>query len=151
MYALCVSGAVNTQEFVWKFLSAIYIYSFSHSFKPFAVAQNRFNEISPETASPAKLLSLFLSRVDIDCDVRGRYTHSAKTFLLFLLWCFTSTETIRLIRDGKPRTPTSTFTQLLNSEDPSVTYSLFLRPRHSSLSLRGPWGVSTPTPFPEQA
>ena len=29
--------------------------------------------------------------------------------------CFTSTETIRLIRDGEPRTDTSTFTQLLNS------------------------------------
>ena len=29
--------------------------------------------------------------------------------------CFTSTETVRLIRDGEPRTPTSTLTQLLNS------------------------------------
>ena len=29
--------------------------------------------------------------------------------------CFTSTETIRLIRDGEPRTPTSTFTQLRKS------------------------------------
>ena len=31
--------------------------------------------------------------------------------------CFTSTETIRFIRDGDPRTVTSTFTQLLSSED----------------------------------
>ena len=30
--------------------------------------------------------------------------------------CFTSTETIRIIRDGEPRTTTSTFTQLLRSE-----------------------------------
>ena len=30
--------------------------------------------------------------------------------------CFTSTETIRLIRDGDPRTATSTFTQLLSSK-----------------------------------
>ena len=30
--------------------------------------------------------------------------------------CFTSTETIRLIRDGEPRTATSTFTQLLSSK-----------------------------------
>ena len=30
--------------------------------------------------------------------------------------CFTSTETIRTIRDGEPRTATSTFTQLLSSE-----------------------------------
>ena len=29
--------------------------------------------------------------------------------------CLTSTETIRLIRDGEPRTDTSTFTRLLNS------------------------------------
>ena len=30
--------------------------------------------------------------------------------------CFTSTETTRIIRDGEPRTATSTFTQLLSSE-----------------------------------
>ena len=30
--------------------------------------------------------------------------------------CFTSTETIRLIKDGEPRTATSTFTQLLSSD-----------------------------------
>ena len=30
--------------------------------------------------------------------------------------CFTFTETVRLIRDGEPRTATSTFTQLLGSE-----------------------------------
>ena len=30
--------------------------------------------------------------------------------------CLTSTETIRTIRDGDPRTATSTFTQLLSSE-----------------------------------
>ena len=36
MYALCVSGAVNTQGFVWKFfMRYIYInfHSFIHSFK----------------------------------------------------------------------------------------------------------------------
>ena len=30
MYALCVSGAVNTLGFVWKFFYALYIYF--HSF-----------------------------------------------------------------------------------------------------------------------
>ena len=30
MYALCVSGAVNTQGFVWKFLCAIQKFSFIH-------------------------------------------------------------------------------------------------------------------------
>ena len=33
MYALCVSGAVNTQGFVWKvFMRYIYKFSFIHSF-----------------------------------------------------------------------------------------------------------------------
>ena len=32
MYALCVSGAVNTQSFVWKFfMRYIYKFSFIHS------------------------------------------------------------------------------------------------------------------------
>ena len=39
MYALCVSGAVNTQGFVWKFFYALYInfHSFinKRSFEPF--------------------------------------------------------------------------------------------------------------------
>ena len=34
--------------------------------------------------------------------------------------CFTSTETVRTIRDGEPSTATSTFTQLLSSESSSV-------------------------------
>ena len=34
--------------------------------------------------------------------------------------CFTSTETIRTIRDGEPRTATSTFTQLLLSDPEKV-------------------------------
>ena len=34
---------------------------------------------------------------------------------LFLKCCFTSTETVRTIRDGEPRTPASTFTQLLSA------------------------------------
>ena len=29
--------------------------------------------------------------------------------------CFTSTETVRTIRDGEPRTATSTFTQIMSS------------------------------------
>ena len=32
MYALCVSSAVNTQGFVWKFLCVIYLFIFIHSF-----------------------------------------------------------------------------------------------------------------------
>ena len=37
-------------------------------------------------------------------------------YFLFLLCCFTPTETIKNIRDGEPRTATSTFTLLLNYE-----------------------------------
>ena len=33
----CVSGAVNTQGFVWKFVCAIYTFSFIHSFVLFAL------------------------------------------------------------------------------------------------------------------
>ena len=40
--------------------------------------------------------------------------------------CFTSPETIRTIRDGEPRTATSTFTQLLSSE--LVQFNVALRP-----------------------
>ena len=36
------------------------------------------------------------------------------TFLIHC--CFTSTETMRFTRDGEPRTATSTFRQLLNSQ-----------------------------------
>ena len=31
MYAPCVSGSVNTQGFVWRFLCAIYKFSFIYS------------------------------------------------------------------------------------------------------------------------
>ena len=34
--------------------------------------------------------------------------------------CFTSTETIRTIREGEPRTATSTFTQFMSSSDIEV-------------------------------
>ena len=36
-------------------------------------------------------------------------------FFFFFKGCFTFTETIRLIRDGEPKTATSTVTQLLSS------------------------------------
>ena len=43
--------------------------------------------------------------------------------------CFTSTETIRTIRDGEPRTATSTFTQLLSSEYLSSKLNVASRPQ----------------------
>ena len=39
---------------------------------------------------------------------------------------FTSTESIRLIRDGEPRTAISTFTQLLNSESSVPAFCISL-------------------------
>ena len=36
----------------------------------------------------------------------------------FVQCCFTSTEDVRTVRDGEPRTSTSTLTQLLNSDTP---------------------------------
>ena len=44
--------------------------------------------------------------------------------LLHQSW-FTSTETIRTIRDGEPRTATSTFTQLLTSEGGFFFFFMF--------------------------
>ena len=41
--------------------------------------------------------------------------------------CFTSTETIRTIRDGEPRTATSTFTQLLSSEGQCCVHASLYR------------------------
>ena len=41
--------------------------------------------------------------------------------------CFTSTETVRTIRDGEPRTATSTFTQLLRPD--LFAFSVALRPQ----------------------
>ena len=38
-------------------------------------------------------------------------------FFFFFKYCFTSTETKRTVRDGEPRTATSTLTQLLSSDD----------------------------------
>ena len=43
-------------------------------------------------------------------------THNTVWVNSFVQCCFTSTETVPTIRDGEPRTPTSTFTQLLSSE-----------------------------------
>ena len=40
--------------------------------------------------------------------------------------CFMSTETVSAIRDGKPRTATSTFTQLLSSGGMSSSVLLYL-------------------------
>jgi len=48
-------------------------------------------------------------------DVRIDNKLEFKQEFKFNVQCFTSTETIRAIRDGEPRTATSTFTQLLNS------------------------------------
>ena len=44
--------------------------------------------------------------------------HSQQTVRSFVQCCFTYTETIRTVRDGEPRTSTSTFTQLLSSDSP---------------------------------
>ena len=57
---------------------------------------------------------------------------------------FTSTETIRTVRDGEPRTATSIFTQLLNSAATSSSMLLNLRPQRPLELLRPqrPYGLS---------
>ena len=51
--------------------------------------------------------------------------------------CFTSTETIRTIKDGMPRTVTSTFTQLLSSEASSRSVLLYVHIDHKDYYGRG--------------
>ena len=50
---------------------------------------------------------------------------SSLLLLLLLQCCSASTETERTIRDGEPRTATSTFTQLLNSDSGFLRCSPF--------------------------
>ena len=49
------------------------------------------------------------------CHSRSTKPRAKNTLLQIGKCCFTSTETIRTIRDVEPRTATSTFTQLLSS------------------------------------
>ena len=55
------------------------------------------------------------------CQWKGeKLNRRMVTLMLFSsIQCFTSTETVRKIRDGEPGTSTSTFTQLLNFETES--------------------------------
>ena len=50
-----------------------------------------------------------------ECGKHWPKRQLAYIILVEVQFCFTSTETVRTIRDGEPRTATSTFTQLLNS------------------------------------
>ena len=52
--------------------------------------------------------------------------HSSKISFSFQC-CFTSTEIVRTVRDGEPRTATSIFTQLLNSDGDK--FNVALRPQ----------------------
>ena len=65
--------------------------------------------------APAMPALKYTTSVDIQ---KTRYeklvTPLCVSCFFFFKRCFTSTETIRIIRDGKPGTATSTLTQLLN-------------------------------------
>ena len=50
-----------------------------------------------------------------ECGKHWPKRQLAYIILVEVQFCFTSTETVRTIRDGKRRTATSTFTQLLSS------------------------------------
>ena len=75
---------------------------------------------------------------------------SIRAVFNLLMCCFTSTETVRTIRDGEPRTTTSTFTQFLGSEN-----SQFIVPCcfTSTETVRAIWDreprTSTSTTTPE--
>ena len=60
---------------------------------------------------------------------RGHVLCSALLTVSWFQCCFPSTETVRTIRGGEPRTSTSTFTQLLSSV--VSVFSVALRPQRS--------------------
>ena len=66
-----------------------------------------------ELQAPASFPTSFRSDLHVVLIVLTNGVHDGEK--LCFKCCFTSTETIRLIRDGEPRTTTSTFTQLLSS------------------------------------
>ena len=57
---------------------------------------------------------------------RGEKAPSTRRTCSFVQCCFTPTETLRTIRDGVPRTATSTFTQVLSFSRTGVYRSGFL-------------------------
>ena len=60
-----------------------------------------------------------------------RLSHSSSALSrLQMQYCFTSTETMETIRDGEPRTATSTFTQLLSSVETSNAILFYLHRNH---------------------
>ena len=77
MYALCVSGAVNTQGFVWKFLCAICTFSFIHSYSD----QSLVYVLSQMTDiySDLSLVSVLSQLSDIYNDLSSVYVLSQLT------------------------------------------------------------------------
>ena len=61
-------------------------------------------------------------------------TPSARPKRLTFSCCFASTETVRLIRDGEPRTATSTFTQPLSSEGLNKNVNMLLNVHRSEMA-----------------
>ena len=86
---------------------------------------------------PFSSVLLYVHRDHKDCLGRGAQDghldfHTVpEIFSEFRLCCFTSTETIRTIRDGEPRTATSTSTQLLSSEMYTSSYLYQQRPHQA--------------------
>ena len=65
------------------------------------------------------MMQSFMSS-DVGWHIRDKPTSACAWYNV----CFTSTETIGLIRTGEPRTATSTITQILNGDCPLMTWGL---------------------------
>ena len=72
----------------------------------------------------------FLSKVDfhsllggilVKLQISGKSIAPRSFVRSFVQCCFTSTEFVRIIRDGEPRTAASTFTRLPDSDRPAKT------------------------------
>jgi len=75
------------------------------------------------SSSSSSFFFFFFSRPAVQTGPGSRESVKQLTRKRARKCCFTSTETIRLIRDGEPRTATSTFAQLLSSNAVTVNTS----------------------------
>ena len=84
------------------------------------------NSVDYETRDQACLLHICPMNTHDACQIpvnKGTDNNATYTFIFFKC-CFTPTETVRTIRDGEPRTSTSSFTQL-----PACTSLLYYETR----------------------
>lgn len=136
--ARCCSQSDNCIRFCWISLVLTKYGVFLISCK--VIWRGNLNHFAPAFLHQSCVTS---PSVQIIAKVAAADNWLANQFMLLLLsWCYMSTETIKLIRDGEPRVATLSFTQLLSSVAYAKTQSLLL-PCAASADSVGPfWSQS---------